>query len=314
MAALIRGVVSMTLGAAPVDDSPPSVLFWPLGNIAVVGVIGNAYMGTRMMLLEKFTVEGLVKALKISKAPALAASPPVIRMILEAKVPKEDLASVQYAYGGSAALEPETQELFEATYGIPIFWGYGATEFAGTVCTWTPDLRKQFGNTKRGSIGKALAGAELRVVDAESGAELPRTQQGYLEARVDVLGPDWIRTTDLASMDEDGFVFLYGRGDGAIVRGGFKIIPERVIDVLRRYPSVRDAAVVGMPDPRLGHVPMAAIEHRAGVVPPTAAELEAHIRAHLPAHHVPTRFIVVAELPRTPSLKVSLVEVKRMFD
>jgi long-chain acyl-CoA synthetase len=314
MAALIRGVISATLGAEPTDDSPPAILFWPLGNIAVVGLIGNAYIGSRMVLLEKFTVNGLVNALKTYKAPALAAAPPVIRLILEAKVPKEDLASIQYAYGGSAALEPETQELFEKTYGIPVYWGYGATEFAGTVCTWTPDLRKQYGDSKRGSIGKALAGAELRVVDPETGAELPRNQQGHLEGRVEVLGPKWIRTTDLASMDEDGFVFLHGRGDGAINRGGFKIIPERVIDVLRRHELVRDASVVGLPDSILGHVPVAAIEKVAGAPAPSAAELEAHVRAHLPAHHVPTRFIVVEALPRTPSLKVVIQDVKRLFE
>ena len=314
MAALIRGVISATLGAEPSDDSPPAILFWPLGNIAVVGLIGNAYIGSRMVLLEKFTVEGLVNALKTYKAPSLGAPPPVIRLILEAKVPKEDLASIQYAYGGSAALEPETQELFEKTYGIPIYWGYGATEFAGTVCTWTPDLRKQWGDSKRGSIGKALAGADLRVVDPETGEELPPNQQGYLAARVEVLGPKWIRTTDLATMDEDGFVFLHGRGDGAIVRGGFKIIPERVIDVLRRHALVRDASVVGLPDTILGHVPVAAIEKVANAPAPSAAELEAHVRAHLPSHHVPTRFIVVEELPRTPSMKVSLQDVKRLFD
>ena len=313
MAALIRGVISATLGAEPTDDSPPAILFWPLGNIAVVGLIGNAYIGSRMVLLEKFTVEGLVNALKTYKAPSLAAPPPVFRLILEAKVPKEDLASIQYAFGGSAALEPETQELFEKTYGIPIYWGYGATEFAGTVCTWTPDLRKQYGDSKRGSIGKALPGSELRVVDPETGAELARNQQGHLEARVEVLGPKWIRTTDLATMDEDGFVFLHGRGDGAIIRGGFKIIPERVIDVLRRHERVRDASVVGIPDSILGHVPVAAIEKVAGVPAPTDAELEAHVRAHLPSHHVPTRFIVVEELPRTPSLKVSIQDVKRLF-
>lgn len=313
MAALIRGVISATLGAVPSDNSPPAILFWPLGNIAVVSLIGNAYVGSRMVLLEKFTVAGLVKALKTYKAPSLAAPPPVFRLILEARVPKEDLASVQYAFGGSAALEPETQELFEKTYGIPIYWGYGATEFAGTVCTWTPDLRKQYGDSKRGSIGKALAGAEVKVVDPETGDELSRNQQGVLAARVEVLGPKWIRTTDLATMDEDGFVFLHGRGDGAIVRGGFKIIPERVIDVLRRHERVRDASVIGLPDSILGHVPVAAIEKVAGAPAPSAAELEAHVRAHLPSHHVPTRFVVVDELPRTPSLKVSLQDVKRLF-
>jgi acyl-coenzyme A synthetase/AMP-(fatty) acid ligase len=238
----------------------------------------------------------------------------VFRRILEAKIPREDFASVEYAMGGSDRLEPETLELFEKTYGIPVLWGYGATEFAGTVVTWTPALRREFGSGKRGSIGRALVGAEVRVVNPENGLELARGEMGHLEARVELLGPQWIRSTDLATMDEDGFVFLHGRADGAIIRGGFKILPERVAGVLRLHPAVHDAAVIGLPDPALGQVPVAAVERRAGSPPPTAAELEKLVRDHLPSHHVPRRFAVVDELPRTDSMKVRVAELARLFD
>jgi acyl-CoA synthetase (AMP-forming)/AMP-acid ligase II len=122
-----------------------------------------------------------------------------------------------------------------------------------------------------------------------------------------------VRTTDLAAIDPDGFVFHRGRADGAIARGGFKILPETVVETLRRHEGVSDAAVVGLPDARLGEVPAAAIEPRPGAPRPSPAELERHVRAHLPATHVPVRFLVLDALPRTPSMKVRLGEVRAML-
>mgnify|MGYP001018398621 CR=1 FL=1 len=135
-----------------------------------------------------------------------------------------------------------------------------------------------------------------------------------MEVHCPAVRPDWVRTTDVVMIDEDGYVFHRGRFDGAIVRGGFKILPERVVDVLRQHPAVADASVVGLPDPRLGEVPVAAVELRDGVAPVDEAGLLAHVRAELPPTHVPTRIRIVDALPRTPSLKVSLVEVKRIFE
>ena len=86
-----------------------------------------------------------------------------------------------------------------------------------------------------------------------------------------------------------------------------------VADALRLHDAVADAAVVGRRDARLGHVPVAAIEPRPGVAPPTPEMLEAHLRKHLAATHIPVEIRVVYALPRTPSLKVSLGEVRKMF-
>ncbi len=114
-------------------------------------------------------------------------------------------------------------------------------------------------------------------------------------------------------MDADGFVFHIARYDGAIVRGGFKILPERVAEVIRSHPSVADAAVVGLDDDRLGAVPVAAVELRPGAPAVTVEELDALIRKSLPSPQVPAKIIIVPALPRTPSLKVSLGEVRKMF-
>jgi len=312
--AFLHSVTSVNLGEDS-KDNEVSVLYNPFGNIGgLMGLSAGAYTAARMVLLEKFNVHEYVDAVREFKLKTVAASPPVIRHILEARIPREALASVEYAYGGSGPLEPETIDRFEETYGIPVLWGYGATEFAGTVVTWTPALRREFGKGKRGSIGRALVGTKVRVVNPDTGEEAPRNQMGNLEAQVDVLGPHWIRSTDLATMDDDGFVFLHGRGDAAIIRGGFKILPERVANVLRLHPAVLDAAVIGIPDPILGQVPVAAVEKRPGLPPPTPDELEKLIRDHLPSHHVPKRFAILDELPRTASMKVQLGELRKRFE
>jgi hypothetical protein len=103
-----------------------------------------------------------------------------------------------------------------------------------------------------------LPDTQVRVVDPDTGAELPVGRAGAAGGKVRPISPDWIRTTDIASIDTDGFVTLHGRADGAINRGGFKILPEIVRRVLISHPAVRDACVVGVPDKRLGQVPFAA--------------------------------------------------------
>jgi len=113
---------------------------------------------------------------------------------------------------------------------------------------------------------------------------------------------DWVRTSDLARTDADGFLWIDGRVDGAINRGGFKIDPEEVARTLREHPGVRDAAVVAAPDPRLGQVPVAAVEPEPGAEP-TAAELRDWVRSHLEPYKVPTAVVLVGELPRNAALK-----------
>jgi long-chain acyl-CoA synthetase len=135
-----------------------------------------------------------------------------------------------------------------------------------------------------------------------------------LEACVQRVSDDWIRTTDLASLDADGFLYLHGRADSAINRGGFKVLPEEVAHVLRQHAKVADAAVIGLADARLGQVPVAAVEPRQGTDAPTEDELEAYARSKLIAYQVPVRFLVLDTLPRNTSMKVSLPELRKMFE
>ncbi|MFA7588638.1 MAG: fatty acid--CoA ligase family protein, partial [Novosphingobium sp.] len=296
-------------------DAEPTILTWPYGGIGgMCELIASTFMERYMALLERFNVSEWADAVERLKPTTVTGVPTVARMILDAKVPREKISSVKYFTGGSAPMTAELQEEFESTYGIQVIWAYGATEFCGTVISWTPALYEEFRKSKAGAMGKALPGIELRVTDVSTGEVLPAGQQGYLEALVPQVSDDWIHTTDLVVIDEDGFVFHHGRGDGAIVRGGHKVIPEKVIECLRAHPAVLDAAVVGLPDQRLGAVPAAMVELKADAGDVGEDALKEHVRAHLTSPQVPVKVLIVPAIPRTTSLKADLTAVRKLLD
>ena len=116
------------------------------------------------------------------------------------------------------------------------------------------------------------------------------------------------------SVDADGFVTIHGRADGAINRGGFKVLPETVRAVLVSHPAVRDACVIGLPDTRLGQVPVAAVELRHSGGKPSEDDLKTLVRNVLPSHHVPVAIVVVEQLPRNAALKVRPADVAALFE
>jgi len=138
---------------------------------------------------------------------------------------------------------------------------------------------------------------------------------GLLEVRGAQLGAGqgWVRTTDLATIDDDGFVWIKGRIDDAIVRGGFKIVPTELQRVFDSHPAIRESAVVGLPDHRLGAVPVVAVELNEGAGA-TVEELMDFARQNLIGYQVPTQIRIVEALPRTPSLKVSRPLVVELFE
>lgn len=288
----------------------------PLVHIGGVwGAVSAVIAGRGIVLFEKFTVHAWHAAVKAHRPKLVALPPTALKMILDANVPKEDLASIIAVRSGTAPLGPELQKNFEERYGIPILNAYGATEFAGGVAGWTLDDYKRVGAAKRGSVGRAQPGCELRIVDRETLEPLPANAIGLLEVKAKHVGDgEWLRTTDLAELDSDGFLYIRGRADDAIIRGGFKILPGDVASVFLRHPSVKDASVIGLPDERLGAVPVAALELHADAARPSEEELLALARKHLVSYQVPVALKIVSELPRTPSLKVSQPGVRALFE
>jgi long-chain acyl-CoA synthetase len=296
-------------------EQPPFLLFMPLGNISgVYTTIPVMLRGQRAVLLERFTV-GAWHQHVLRYRPQISGLPPAgVQMVLDADIPRADLASIRSLGTGAAPLDPTTHRAFEERYAIPILLSYGATEFAGPVTAMTAELHAKWGQQKFGSVGRPIAGAELRVIDPDSGQILAAGQEGVLEVKVPRMGTQWIRTSDIALIDEDGFMFHRGRADGAIVRGGFKILPETIERALLLHDAVSAAAVLGVPDQRLGQVPVAVVQLKPGIERLDVADLEAHLRAHVYATHIPTAWRIVEELPRTPSLKIDRPAVRRLFE
>lgn len=294
---------------------PPTLMYFPVGNITGLhSTIAPLLRGQKGVLLDRFSVEGWHDHL-VRYRPAAGGLPPSgVQMILDAQLPREDFVSLKMIGSGSAPLDPAVQKAFEERYGVPILLAYGATEFGGPVTSMTPDLHQVWGDRKLGSVGKPLPGVQLRVVDQVSGDALPIGEQGLLEVISPRIGGHWIRTSDLAQIDADGFLFLRGRADGVIMRGGFKILPETIEQVLVQHPAVSAAGVIGIPDHRLGQVPAAAIQSKPGAEKPTFQALEKLLRDNIPATHIPVRWIYVDELPRTASLKVHIPTLRKLFE
>ncbi len=301
-------------GAEALSKLPPALLCYPLCNISgLYTAVPAMVSGMRVLLQQKFSLEGWLEWVKQYQPPHLYLPPVGIKMLLDADVPKEALGRATHCRSGMTTVPIELQVAFKEKYGIPIVLSYGATEFGGVVVQMEEEDALKWGDAKLGSTGRAYGDARVRVSHPDTGEELPANGEGLLEVLVPSIKDGWVRTSDIARMDEDGFVYILGRSDGAIMRGGFKILPETVESALIQHPGVRGAAVVGIADERVGEVPGALIElhDTAGAV--TAADLEVHVRKLIPSTHVPVVWKFTRQIPRTPSLKVSRAEVKAIL-
>jgi acyl-coenzyme A synthetase/AMP-(fatty) acid ligase len=269
--------------------------------------------GLRIVLQDRFTLDGWLDYVKRYPMPDIYLPPVGIQMLLDADIPREALGFARSCRSGMTKLPVEVQRAFEDKYGIPVVMSYGATEFGGVVIQMEYEDALEWGQRKLGSTGRAYGEAKVRVVDAVSGKVLRPGQEGLLEVLVPSIGPEWARTSDLAMIDEDEFVFILGRVDSAIMRGGFKILPEAIETALIQHPDIEAAAVIGVSDRRLGQVPAALVEMKPGKSPLSDAELEAHVRRHVPSTHVPAYWRYTETMPRTASLKVSLGDVRALF-
>ena len=286
-----KGVVSgSVLGQGDKAGAPvtPGTVNFPISNISgIYSYLAMAAVRRPVVLMEKFDLDEWRAFVRRHQPVAVVLPPAGVRMMLDARVPPDEMAGVRYVMAGTSAIDRDTHAEFERTYGVSILLSYGATEFCGAATTMTAELHAAHGADKFGSVGKPCPGNDVRVVDPQSFESVSAGEAGLLEVKIGAIGPHYIRTTDLGVLDADGFLFIKGRADGVISRGGFKIMPASVEAVLNRYPGVSASVVVGAPDPRLGQVPVAAVEMEPGAARPTPAELEAHARSALPSTHIP---------------------------
>lgn len=301
------------LGPAPTGPRHGvAIVNAPLVHIGgIYRVLQNICEARSFVLLPKFDLQRWAAAVRTYRPKAVSLVPAALRTVLYSDLTADDLAGVRAVTSGTAPLSADDADAFTEKFGIPVLTSYAATEFGGGVAGWSLADHQQYWNAKRGSVGRASLGAQLRVV-SEDGDPVGIGESGLLEVKPGQLGKDtpWLRTTDLARIDADGFLWILGRADQAIVRGGFKVLPDDVRSALESHPDVQGAAVVGRPDTRLGETPVAMVELREGV---SAEELTAYLRNRLAPYEIPTDIAIVEAIPRTPSGKADLTAVRQHF-
>ena len=319
---LLDRVLGSLRGRSSGVAKPPAPNLIPV-SLALNSGIYNALFGLRagaaLVIMERFATGEFAELVRRFGIRSTVLPPPAIAM-LNADATVTDLHPLRYVRSITAALSPVQARRFTERFGAFVLNGYGQAE-VGEVIGWTAADAKTHPE-KVGAVGRAHSGVDVRIVD-DAGAVVPpdtvgellvrppRMAEGYatgedLGSRVDADG--YVRTGDLARIDGDGFVWIEGRAGEVINRGGNKVFPEHVEEVLRLSPSVADSAVVGMPDERLGELPVAFVVD-AGPEPATDAELIALCRAHLVAYKVPAAFHHVPTLPRTEVGKVRRAEL-----
>ena len=229
---------------------------------------------------------------------------------------------LRYLTQAGGAMAPETIDWVRDAFApAALFVMYGQTEATARLSYLPPGRAVD----KRGSIGIAIPGVELRVVDQDA-RELPPRVVGELVARGDnvtlgyldepdetalILRQGWLWTGDLAERDEEGFFYHRGRAREILKIGGHRVSPVEIENVLARHPDVEEAVVIGVPDALLGEVPVAVVVPRAGATL-EEAELLSICRENLAATRVPTRIAIVGSLPRNDSGKPLRSEIARI--
>jgi acyl-CoA synthetase (AMP-forming)/AMP-acid ligase II len=268
-----------------------------LGNIAVaLGV------GTRITGLARFTVEGwcLLRELGITHTNVV---PAMLEMVLAAgQAPMPTLQALVY---GGASIRPGTvRELHTALPGTRLLNFFGQTEGSPLTVLNAQDHREAVRDRPELllSVGRAALGVELAV--AQPGDD----GVGEVLARGDHVfhrdGEGWLHTGDVGRIDGEGYLYLSGRRNDMIIRGGENVHPLEVELAVAEHPDVQDVAVVGAADERLGQTVVAFVVPADLAAPPDPAALQAFTRARLSGFKVPVRWHFVADLPRNPSGKV----------
>lgn len=292
-----------------------------LGVLPLFHVYGlNAVLGgvlrhrARLLLVERFDPQSVLDLIDDEACSVVPIAPPVFAHWLPDEHLRERLGPVRLVLSGSAPLEPEVIEQFTSITGIPVHQGYGLTEASpvvtSTLCSHEP---------RAGSVGAALPGIELRLVD-ETWGQVEGEDPGQIQVRGDNLfsgywpdgadGPDadgWYATGDVGFLDASGDLFLVDRVKELIIVSGFNVYPTEVEDVIREVDGVADAAVVGAPDEETGEAVVAYVVPVGGVAG-GRTHLEDAVRAHavvrLARFKRPARIEVVDELPLTATGKV----------
>jgi acyl-CoA synthetase (AMP-forming)/AMP-acid ligase II len=317
----------------PSDPGTVRVNLIPL-SLALWGGIFNTLFALRagfgVVLLDRFTPVALRDAIRTHNVKSTVLAPAMITSLCDS-AEVDSLAPLEIVRSITAPLSPATARRFRDRFGALVLNSYGQTELGGEVVGWTVEDIRRFGDEKLGAVGRPYDDVDVRILDDDR-AEVSPGHSGHIHIRspyrmrgyatgngdagtvaADRFVDGFMSTGDIGRLDGDGFLWIEGRVSDMINRGGLKVFPDEVEEVLHRHPSVRDAAVVGVPDRRLGEVPYAWVVPRDGTVVDGSA-LAAWCREHLAPYKVPATFLTVDRLPRSDVGKLLRRELRATVD
>jgi long-chain acyl-CoA synthetase len=271
--------------------------------------------GATNILLPRFDLEEVLNVIKKEQPTSFPGVPTMyIAITNHPKAEEYGINSIRVCNSGSAPMPLGIMRAFEGKTGALILEGYGLSE-ASPVTHCNPP----FSDRKPGSIGIGIPLTEYKIVDVETGSrELPYGELGELvikgpqvmkgywqmpEETEKTLRDGWLYTGDIAKMDEDGYVYIVDRKKDMIIASGYNIYPRDVEEVLYEHPAVKEAAVIGVPDPYRGETVKAFIVKKDGM-DVTEEEIIRFCRANMAAYRVPRIVAFRDELPKTNVGKV----------
>ena len=304
----------------------PTPLFHTSG--CVMGVLGALDTRAKLVLMPMFEPGLFLELIEVER-PWFAGGVPtmLIAAMDHPDVSRRDLSSWRSTVSGGAPVPEALVRRIEEALGVNFTIVYGQTECSPVLTNTLPsDTAEDKGLT----VGPPLPHTEVRIVDPVSLETVPIGTSGELWARgyftmlgyfekpevsLQTLRADgWLRTGDLATMDEQGYCRIVGRLKDMIIRGGENLFPVEIEEVLYRHPAVAEVAVVGLPDDRWGEVIGAFIRPRDPNALPTITELRSHMRAHLAPQKTPTKWYVVDSYPLTGSGKIQKFAVREAWE
>jgi acyl-CoA synthetase (AMP-forming)/AMP-acid ligase II len=292
----------------------------------VMAVLG-AIVTRGTLILPPYFDPALMLGLIAAERPDTLAGVPtmLIGMLDHPGFATTDTSSVRRLYTGGAVVPPQLVGRIEAAFGAPMSIVFAQTEASPVITQTSP---QDTAEDRAHTLGRPLPQTEVKIADPASGQTVApgavgelctrgyHVMTGYFQdpemtaATIDADG--WLRTGDLASMDERGYCTIAGRLKDMIIRGGENIYPREIEQVLFAHPAVADAAVVGVPDPKWGEQVAAFVRPALGQTP-DPGELSAYCREHLAAHKTPRYWTVLDEFPLTPSGKVQKFLLRELF-
>jgi long-chain acyl-CoA synthetase len=299
--------------AKPRSDAPPNLIALPLVHLSgLMSLLLAVAVQRPIVLMSKFEVKEFLQLASAHKIDNFFGTPTMLHMLANSADDEVlELPNLRFAISGAAPLTEETRLKFLERFGIPVLQSYGSTETTH-IAGWDPrDLGAL--QQRPTSVGRPYDHVKVQVRD-DSGAELgpndvgeiwvnsPSAMMGYaFEEESDVvINRGWVATGDLGYLDDEGYLFVVDRKKEIIICGGFNIFPAELERVLARHPSVSEAVVVGVPDQRLGELPIAVIVPVGDADPD---DIIAFVRGQVPHYRAIRGVQLVASLPTGDALK-----------